>query len=487
MPGRAHIRSKVRPKRRAPAAKAMGVPAHLRERNPLITPRAAQTLREIQEHPDAPKWNYACGDRIESGDLDAIEAFRDAQFASRATRPAKKVPPEIVRRIAAQIPHVEWLRSRLGTKIDLAKNWDTLPAMTREDFSRDMGFILPDGCDLDAAYIYDTSGTTGHVLYVPNSARGVSSYLPLLEFAMARHDVRVAFSESKMGCVLVCAQSKTIAYASVHAVWNNSAYAKVNLASADWPQTDSARRFFKAFNPPVICGDPVAFVELIRQKIPIRPKAMISTALALAPAVRTRLEKHFKCPVIDTYSLNETGLISYACRKGFHHVLPHDIHVETLDEKGRQVPEGQRGEITVSGGRNPFVPLLRYRTGDWARLEPAPCACGDPFPRLLDFEGRAPVLFRSKCGDVINNVDLSRVLRKFPIVQFRFEQKKDLACTLLYRKVPGSRNDWLHAAREELGALFGGVLLHVKEDAGLGRAHTSGKVVPYKSAFTLET
>lgn len=483
MPARSQARAKPR---RAPAAKAAGVPAHLSERNPLITPRAAQTLREIQEHPDAPKWNYACGDRIAREDLEAIAAFREAQFAPRAPRPARQVPPEIVRRIAAQIPHVEWLRSRVGAKVDLAKDWDTLPAMTREDFSRDMGFILPDGCDLDAAYIYDTSGTTGHVLYVPNSARGVSSYLPLLEFAMARHGVRVAFSETKMGCVLVCAQSKTIAYASVHAVWNNSGYAKVNLAASEWPKEDSARRFLKAFNPPVVCGDPVAFVELIRRKIPIRPKALISTALALAPAVHKRLEKHFKCPVIDTYSLNETGLISYACPKGFHHVLPQDIHVETLDAKGRQVPVGQRGEIAVSGGRNPFVPLLRYRTGDWARLENKPCACGDPYPRLLDFEGRAPVLFRSKRGDVINNVDLSRVLRRFPIVQFRFEQKKDLACTLAFRPVPGARKDWLQTARADLEALFGPVPLTLKEDAALGRATQSGKVLPYKSAFTLE-
>ena len=62
-----------------------------------------------------------------------------------------------------------------------------------------------------------------------------------------------------------------------------------------------------------------------------------------------------------------------------------------------------RGEIAVTGGRNPFVPLLRYRTGDWGRLDYGRCPCGDRMPRLLDLEGRPPVVFRRPDGSPVRS------------------------------------------------------------------------------------
>ena len=78
----------------------------------------------------------------------------------------------------------------------------------------------------------------------------------------------------------------------------------------------------------------------------------------------------------------------------------------------------------MTGGRNPFLPLLRYRTGDWGRLDDAPCACGDPMPRIVALEGRAPVLFRSAAGGSVNPVDVSGVLRAHPIVQHELVQQR---------------------------------------------------------------
>ena len=44
------------------------------------------------------------------------------------------------------------------------------------------------------------------------------------------------------------------------------------------------------------------------------------------------------------------------------------VHVEVLDEGGAPVPDGERGEIVVTVDENPYLPLLRYRTGDHAAL-----------------------------------------------------------------------------------------------------------------------
>jgi phenylacetate-CoA ligase len=458
------------------------IPAELRARNPLITPRAARLLRDLREHPDAPKWNYVCGDRLTPEDLAAVEHFREELFARRGPRRPGAPEPAVLQQIAGWIPHSEWLRQRVPSGTDLERDWDRLPCMTREDLACDMGYILPDACDFDQLWVYATSGTTGHAVNVPNSARGASSYMPLTELALARHGVRLEFSDDRVSCFLVCAQAFTITYATVHSIWRNSGFAKLNLKPSEWPRADSAARYFETFQPPLLTGDPLSFVELRRQGLPVKPRALVSTAVALTPAVRKLLEDAYRCPVIDTYSLNETGLVSYACPQGFHHVLPHDLHVELLGPGGRPVEAGARGEIVVSGGRNPFLPLLRYRTGDWARMEHEPCACGDAAPRLLDLEGRAPVLYRAADGGPVNTVDVSRVIRKFPVVQHRFVQRADGSCELTARPVPGE-TAFAGELERELAELFGRARIAVRLDPGLGDA---GKVIAFESELRAE-
>jgi len=470
---------------RASSRKPAPILPGVRARQPLITPRAAGMLKDLQEHPDAPRWNYTCGDRIAQDDLEALDAFREALFAQR--KPGRPGPPgpALIQRYAELIPKVEWLRSRIPPRADLERDWETLPTMTREDLAVRIGEIMPDGCDLTPMVVYNTSGTTGHRIDIPNTPRGASSYMALLDYALAQHGVKPKFNDGQCGSFLLCAQAQTIMYAAVHAVWENSGFAKLNLNASVWP-AEKAARYCKEFNPPVLCGDPVSFSEMRRLGLPLKPKALLSTAMSLSPALKQILERTYKCAVIDTYSSNETGLIAYTCTQGCFHILPHDLHVELLAPDGRQVKAGARGEIAVTGGRNPYVPLFRYRTGDWARLESAPCKCGDAAPRLLDFEGRPPVLFRSASGAPVNNVDISRVLRMFPIVQHRFTQNKAGACELVARAMPGVDAGYLRGLEQALKDLLGKVPLKVRFDEKLGEAMRGGKVVPYASEMTLE-
>jgi phenylacetate-CoA ligase len=145
------------------------------------------------------------------------------------------------------------------------------------------------------------------------------------------------------------------------------------------------------------------------------------------------------------------------------------------------VAEGKRGELAVTGGRNPFLPLLRYRTGDWGRLDFSPCACGDPMPRILQLEGRAPVLFRSAGGVDVNPVDISGVLRAYPIVQHELVQRADLSCELALRVLESFD---LTDLERELRVLLGDLRLVISHDPNLG--DRTGKVSPYRSELPLE-
>lgn len=438
-------------------------------------------LVRLREHPDAPRWNHSAGDRLTTADLDHLDGFREALATGRVGR-TPGPSPAILAFVAARIPHVPALRRRLAGVAELEREWETIATTSREDIATRVPELVPDDADLARLIVYRTAGTTGHALLVPHEARAVACYQPLIEEAVARHGVGLAFDASAVACFLVGAQARTVTYPTTLSAWGGAGFAKLNVSTGDWPRDGSAARYFRDLSPILLTGDPISFSELLRQGIEARPRAMISTAIAMSSALRGRLARAFGCPVIDWYSLTETGPIGYLCQLGEgYHLLSHDLHVEVIDSDGRRT-DGV-GEVTVSGGRNPFLPLLRYRTGDHGRLDFSACACGDPTPRLLDLEGRAPVLYRAAGGALVNPVDISRILREYPFVQHAFEQRADRSCALVARPVAGVDLD-PGAIIASLRGVLGGLPIEVSFDPQLG--DRDRKVVPHRSALLLE-
>ncbi|MEG1054115.1 MAG: capsule biosynthesis protein CapK, partial [Janthinobacterium sp.] len=101
-------------------------------------------------------------------------------------------------------------------------------------------------------------------------------------------------------------------------------------------------------------------------------------------------------------------------------LLQPDMYVEVLDDAGRAVADGQVGEITLTGGFNFCLPLLRYRTGDRGAL----AMCGE-VPMIVDLQGRRPVRYRTRSGRWINNIDLTHALAALPLSRFRVHQLGD--------------------------------------------------------------
>lgn len=438
----------------------------------------------LRQHQDAPKWNHSAGDRLLPSDRTALSKFADALASQRARREPGEVPGGVLAWLegrADKSPHMR--RALAGRKPE--RDWALIATMSREDLAVRPHDIVPDDADLANMLVYRTAGTTGHALLVPHAARAVGAYLPFLELGLRRHGVRPSFSARSVGLFLVGAQARTVTYPSSFSYWKGAGFAKLNLNPADWPAAGSAERYFAEFAPPLLTGDPLSFAEMLRQGVRHRPKAMVTTAVALSAGLKKRLEKAYRCPVIDWYSLTETGPLGYACPKGRgYHQLPHDAYLEALRADGRPAAPGERGEIAVTGGRNPYLPLLRYRTGDWGRLDYGRCPCGDPMPRLLDLEGRAPVVFRRADGSPVNPVDASRVLREFPLVQHEMLQKKDGSVELVVRPVgSGFPTERLRAALSEL---FGnGVRISVDVSTTLG-SRKGGKAVPYRTELLEE-
>jgi phenylacetate-CoA ligase len=215
----------------------------------------------------------------------------------------------------------------------------------------------------------------------------------------------------------------------------------------------------------------VSLSELAELPMQHRPRALLSTSMSLSEGLRQRLMQRLACPVVDLYSMNEAGPIAaYVDAAQGHVLLQPGLYVEILDEAGRALPEGQWGEITLSGGINPCLPLLRYRTGDHARMVMTTWG-----PTLRDLQGRPPVRFQAAGGRWVNNVELTQALRRFDLQRFTLHQHADASLSLrLISTAPDPAT--LHLAlREALAALLGPLPLRIEP------LHAQDKVRQYTS------
>jgi phenylacetate-CoA ligase len=97
----------------------------------------------------------------------------------------------------------------------------------------------------------------------------------------------------------------------------------------------------------------------------IPQNAIISTAGALHPEIRKRVESVFQCRVFNRYGTREAGDI--ACERPDMEglwVAPWGNFIEIVDENGNRLPDGEEGELLVTSLSNYAMPLIRYQIGD---------------------------------------------------------------------------------------------------------------------------
>ena len=92
-------------------------------------------------------------------------------------------------------------------------------------------------------------------------------------------------------------------------------------------------------------------------------------------AIAGRLEECWGCRVFNHYGMTETGLgggVECAALEGYH-LREADLFFEIVDhETGAPCPDGAVGEVVFTTLTRKGMPLIRYRTGDIARMIPDP-------------------------------------------------------------------------------------------------------------------
>lgn len=90
------------------------------------------------------------------------------------------------------------------------------------------------------------------------------------------------------------------------------------------------------------------------------------------------------------------------------------VYLEIIDPKtGKNVPDGEWGEIVLTTLVKEGAPLIRFRTHDMSRILPGECPCGSKFPRIDTIQGRTDDMVKIK-GVNFFPAQIEEILRTFP-------------------------------------------------------------------------
>jgi len=308
------------------------------ERFPLMTDEGRRLLAALHESDVAPRYNHWCGDRLTQDGLHKVLEFeRELRTAANGWGPGDEPAwvPEFAARCLADVPWYRAYRVPAG-------DFESIPTCERGDLAREPWSFVPDSLPLTDMALYQTSGTTGHPLNIITHPEPLAIYIPLIRAALAERGVTMPARRGQVAIVQVCHQGATWTYFSISPVIDNAGLVKVNLNPGDWQAPEDRARFLDDCHPWIYTGDPISFAELARLPLQTRPLALVSTAMTLLPGLRRELETHFGCPVVDVYSMNETGPMAVA-RDGEFHLLHHRLYVETLHADGTPCQPGEEG------------------------------------------------------------------------------------------------------------------------------------------------
>lgn len=387
------------------------------ERYPTLTTHGKSMLDSLRQHPHAPIYRNHAGNRLTADDLAKLRAFETEAGQARIEGNPGARPPWLAAFVAhcyAEVPYFRRLGAMPGT-------FESVPTTTRAELARDITLFVPDNVALERLINFRTSGTTGHPLVIPSHPLAAASYIAFYKRALRRFGIDWHSAGGRVGVVLLGHQRQCFTYTSVIPSMDDAGYAKINLHPDDWRDPEDRARYLDALQPELFSGDPLSFAALLELPVNWRPRALVSTAMTLSPALRAQLEARFECPVLDVYSMTESGPVAVAdSRSGGFALLQHRLLVEVLDATGAPCPPAVCGEITLTGGFNSHLPLLRYRTGDYAALT----YLNDEW-LLTGLSGRPAVRFRAANGIWINSIEFSHALRRLPLYQFRLHQHAD--------------------------------------------------------------
>ena len=169
-----------------------------------------------------------------------------------------------------------------------------------------------------------------------------------------------------------------------------------------------------------------------------RPHIVVTMGEVLSTEVRHLLATTFETDIVDVYACTETGDIAWQCRQGLGYHMNIDNVVVELLKGGQPASDGEVGEVVVTNLNRYAMPIIRYKTGDLARVVHKECGCGCRLPLIAEILGRTGQDIVLPDGSILPWNQLRNSINHPYIRAFQIVQDADGALTVKYVKEPGT-------------------------------------------------
>jgi phenylacetate-CoA ligase len=321
---------------------------------------------------------------MDRGELELLQLERLQSTLTRAFRQVKFYR----RQFEAQGLGLESIRELK----DLAK----LPCTTREDLSENYPYGLFAVPLRDIVRILSSPGTTEKPLVVGYAAQDVKLWLELLArlytaAGVGREDI----------VQLILPPGLANWRRDLQAGAEYLGASVIPAASLNFAKELMVMRDYKT--SVLVTTPPLArHLLTVMARMQLAPpelslKKALLVAAPLPSATRREIEEGFQIKVATAYGITEVmgpGL-AFSCEanQGFHFSEDH-FYPEIIDpESGQVASPGACGELVITTLSTVAFPLVRFRSGDRARLVRETCACGRTLVRLGEISGRVDAIF----------------------------------------------------------------------------------------------
>jgi phenylacetate-CoA ligase len=183
------------------------------------------------------------------------------------------------------------------------------------------------------------------------------------------------------------------------------------------------------------------------------PRVVVYAGDPLSESTRSMISNEFGVHVLSTYQASEAFQIGFECEEHSGYHLNIDLFpVRIVSAEGRELPDGESGEVVISNLQARGTVLLNYRLNDVAATIPGDCPCGRNLPMLSFVQGRTDELLEDAEGRRIH----SQAVRVFmhdelEVLRFQVVQESRGRFRAAVVTVPGCDRA---ALRDRLAARF---------------------------------
>lgn len=272
--------------------------------------------------------------------------------------------------------------------IKTLKDFERIAFTTPEDIKQSAhDFVCVPSSDIERIVTLNTSGTTGDEKRLFFTHEDLEATIDFFHYGM-----RCLVDESDKVMVLLPGPS----YASIGDLLKKAlAHSGIScIVHGVLNDVEKTAQCIEEHNITCIVGIPMQVLYLSRVKPELFyrhiKKVLLSTDY-VPDALVEALSNEGACKVYNHYGMTEMGYgggVECECLGGYH-LRENHLYFEIINPMtGECVNDGEYGEVVFTTFNRQAMPLIRYRTGDMARISTKPCACGTFLRTMEKVRGR---------------------------------------------------------------------------------------------------